>query len=95
VWRKQPCQDLTLSLAGLHKICSLIRYGKNMSIYDIARLAGVSITTVSRVLNKRRVREEVKQKILGIIAQYNYRPDPLAQCLARRKNGKTRYALSS
>jgi DNA-binding LacI/PurR family transcriptional regulator len=59
-----------------------------MSIYDIARLAGVSITTVSRVLNERKVREEVKQKILGIIAQYNYRPDPFAQSLARRKNGK-------
>jgi LacI family transcriptional regulator len=57
-----------------------------MSIYDIARLAGVSITTVSRVINKRKVREEVKQKILAIIAQYNYRPDPLAQSLARRKN---------
>ena len=59
-----------------------------MSIYDIARLAGVSITTVSRVINKRKVREEVKQKILGIIAQYNYCPDPYAQYLARRKNGK-------
>jgi DNA-binding LacI/PurR family transcriptional regulator len=59
-----------------------------MSIYDIARLAGVSITTVSRVLNERKVREDVKQKILGIIAQYNYRPDPFAQSLACRKNGK-------
>jgi|GEM_PF-5697597 len=59
-----------------------------MSIYDIARLAGVSITTVSRVLNKRRVREEVKQRILEIIAQNNYYPDPFAQCLARRKTIK-------
>jgi DNA-binding LacI/PurR family transcriptional regulator len=59
-----------------------------MSIYDIARLAGVSITTVSRVINKGKVGEENKQKILGIIAKYNYRPDPSAQCLARRKNCK-------
>lgn len=60
-----------------------------MSIYDIARLAGVSITTVSRVINKRKVREEVKKRILGIIAQYNYRPDPLAQSLARKKYSKS------
>ena len=57
-----------------------------MSIYDIARLAGVSITTVSRVINKRKVKEEVRQRILRIIAQCNYRPNPLAQSLARRKN---------
>lgn len=60
-----------------------------MSIYDIARLAGVSITTVSRVLNKKQVREELKQKILGIIARYNFRPDPYAQNLARRKNSQS------
>ena len=60
-----------------------------MSIYDIARLAGVSITTVSRVINNKQVRDEVRRKILGIIAQYDYRPDPFAQRLARRKNGKT------
>lgn len=29
------------------------RQGKNMNIYDIAKEAGVSITTVSRVINKR------------------------------------------
>jgi len=62
-----------------------------MSIYDIARLAGVSITTVSRVINKRKVREEVKQKILGIIARYNYRPNPLAQSLARRAKNRSFY----
>ena len=29
------------------------RQGKNMNIYDIAKEAGVSITTVSRVINKK------------------------------------------
>jgi len=61
-----------------------------MSIYDIAKLAGVSITTVSRVINdQKKVRQEIKTRILSIIAQYNYQPNPYAQYLGRRKNGKS------
>jgi LacI family transcriptional regulator len=61
-----------------------------MSIYDIARLAGVSITTVSRVINnQKKVGKERRLRVLEVIDKFEYRPDPLAQTLARRKNGKS------
>ena len=43
------------------------------SIKDIARLAGVSPSTVSRVLNEREyVREEVRQRVLDIVKEQGY-----------------------
>ena len=61
-----------------------------MSIYDIARLAGVPITTVSRVINnQKKVGKERRLRVLEVIDKFKYRPDPLAQTLARRKNGKS------
>lgn len=60
-----------------------------MNIKDIARLAGVSIATVSRVVNEsKRVGEEIKQRVLVIIRQYNYEPNPDARELALRRNGR-------
>ena len=38
------------------------RQGKNMNIYDIAKEAGVSITTVSRVINKKGYVSEKQEK---------------------------------
>jgi len=60
-----------------------------MNINDVARLAGVSITTVSRVINKNRgVKRENKQRVLWVIKTHNYEPDPYARYLAFRRNGK-------
>jgi DNA-binding LacI/PurR family transcriptional regulator len=48
---------------------------KNLTIKQIAEKAGVSIATVSRVMNhKSTVREDTKQKILDIMEQYNVNP---------------------
>lgn len=48
---------------------------QNLTIADIARMAGVSKTTVSFVLNdKPGVSEETRQKVLSIIEKTNYRP---------------------
>ncbi len=56
---------------------------KNLSIEDVARLAGVSITTVSRVINKiGTVKEKNRIKVLDAIKQLNYQPSVLAQRLA-------------
>jgi LacI family transcriptional regulator len=61
-----------------------------MSIYDIARLAGVSITTVSRVINnQKKVGKERRLRVLEVIDKFKYRPDPLAQTLARRKTARS------
>lgn len=54
-----------------------------MNIYDISQKAGVSIATVSRVLNKStKVSDKTKQKVLDVINEHNYIPNRFAQSLA-------------
>ena len=53
-----------------------------MTIYDISEKAGVSIATVSRVLNgSTNVSEKTKQKVLDVIRQYEYTPNAFARGL--------------
>ena len=54
-----------------------------MTINDVAALAGVSIKTVSRVLNKEPfVRPEMRDKVLRAVESLNYRPNFAARALA-------------
>ena len=53
-----------------------------MNIYDIAKEAGVSISTVSRVLNnKSNVKEDTKQKVEAVLEKHDYRPSAIARGL--------------
>lgn len=53
-----------------------------MNIYDIAKEAGVSITTVSRVINKKGyVSEATKAKIQEVLDRYEYQPSAIARGL--------------
>jgi len=53
------------------------------TINDVARLAGVSIKTVSRVMNNEpNVREETRTKVKDAAARLHYRPNLLARSLA-------------
>ena len=53
-----------------------------MSIQKIARLAGVSVATVSRVLNNNStVKEKNRKKVLQAITESNYQPNLLARQL--------------
>ena len=53
-----------------------------MTIYDIAKACGVSIATVSRVLNNSdKVSSKTRQKVLAVIKQENYTPNPFARGL--------------
>jgi LacI family transcriptional regulator len=55
----------------------------NVTIDDVAELAGVSIKTVSRVVNQEpNVREATRAKVDAAIAQLNYRPNKAARNLA-------------
>jgi len=57
-----------------------------MKIKDIAQLAGVSIATVSRVINNSSsVREKTRNMVLEIIKAKNYRPNITAQNLAKKE----------
>ena len=53
-----------------------------MNIYDIAKLAGVSIATVSRVVNDSpRVSEKTKLKVRAVMEENNYTPNVFARGL--------------
>lgn len=57
------------------------------NIYDVAREAGVSRSTVSRVLNNRsEVNEETRLKVLDAIQKLNYQPNATARSLALSKS---------
>jgi len=56
------------------------------TIYDIAKKAGVSIATVSRVVNKSEgISEETREKVLKVADELGYYPQAYAQGLARKK----------
>lgn len=59
------------------------KHGSGPTIENVASAAGVSIRTVSRVLNgSEQVNAETREKVLGIIATLDYRPSPRARALA-------------
>lgn len=61
--------------------------GKKLTITDIARLAGVSKKTVSRVINRSGlVKDDTRDKILKIVEEYDFTPDPQARALALRRS---------
>ena len=61
--------------------------GKIINIKDVAREAGVSIATVSRVLNGlSSVKKSNKARVEGAIKKLKFRPNVSAQRLAARRN---------
>lgn len=60
--------------------------GKAANIFDVARLAGVSHQTVSRVLNgATNVRPATKERVEQAMAQLRYSPSPAARALVTRR----------
>ena len=57
----------------------------NTTINDIAGLAGVAKSTVSRYLNGGNVSEKTKAKIRKVIEETNYEPNSFAQSLKAKK----------
>jgi LacI family transcriptional regulator len=56
------------------------------TLYDVARAAGVSTATVSRVMHGQdRVKPATRQRVLDVIAMLGYVPDGAAQSLSRRR----------
>jgi LacI family transcriptional regulator len=57
-----------------------------VTLHDVARLAGVSTATVSRVVHGQdRVRESTRARVQGAIEELGYVPDGAAQSLSRRR----------
>ncbi|MFE6699044.1 LacI family DNA-binding transcriptional regulator [Streptomyces sp. NPDC057718] len=63
--------------------------GNSSTIYDVAERAGVSITTVSNVLNRPgRVGAETRQRVLTVIEELGYTPKAAAVSHARKGVGR-------
>ena len=57
-----------------------------VTIYDVAREAGVSMATVSRVVNgNKNVKENTRKKDLEVIDRLDYRPNAVARGLASKR----------
>ncbi len=56
--------------------------GNEPTIYDVAKQAGVSISTVSRVLNNHpSVLPETREKVMKSVANLDFKPNPIARGL--------------
>ncbi|CAN7348258.1 LacI family DNA-binding transcriptional regulator [Paenibacillus sp. LjRoot153] len=68
-----------------------------VTIDDVAKMAGVSKTTVSRILNGNysQATEETKEKVLKIIRDLNYRPNPMARGLKQMRTNIIGIVLSN
>jgi transcriptional regulator, LacI family len=59
--------------------------GGRMKLEEIARLAGVSRTTASYVVNgkaeQHRISEKTRERVMAVVNQYNYKPDQAATAL--------------
>lgn len=66
------------------------------TIADVAKRAGVSMMTVSRVINKNdHVSEKTRRRVLQAIEELSYRPNMVARGLATRRNQMIAYVMSN
>lgn len=57
------------------------------TIKDVAKKAGVSISTVSRVINDSKpVSSEIKQRVLDVVEELEYKPNEIARTLVTKKS---------
>lgn len=57
------------------------------TIKDVAKIANVSVATVSRVINgSKPVSEEVKERVLKVIEEMSFKPNLMARGLAKKKS---------
>jgi len=60
---------------------------KTTTIRDVAQMAGVSVSTVSHVLNgnDQHVGTAARQRVLEVVEELNYRPNAIARSMVKRK----------
>lgn len=74
-----------------YRVC----YMGNVTIKDVAKLAGVSIATVSRVINDNYyVSPEIKEKVLQAIEDLDYYPNYVARSLKSEKTNSIGFLVS-
>ena len=57
------------------------------TLKDVAKLSGVTVTTISRMLNKRaNVSDKTRAKIEAAMQELDYQPNEIAQSLIKKKS---------
>lgn len=83
-------QDITQT-SKEQKILKLIHSNNNITISDVATIAGVSIGAVSRVLNNKedtiKISEKTRNRIIEVADILGYRANPFASALRTKKTG--------
>lgn len=64
-----------------------------LTIYDVAEKAGVSISTVSKVMNNQPIGKKTKQKVLKVAEELNYKPSVLASALTGKRTSTIGFLL--
>ena len=58
------------------------------TLTDVARMAGVSLTTASKAINgQARISEETRERVLAVARKLKYTPNPLARSLLSGRSG--------
>ena len=74
-----------------------------VTIKDVARMSGVSISTVSRVINDSKpVSSNIRDRVFKVIEETGYVPNPVARSLVMKKSqligvitpGSSQYTMS-
>ena len=69
---------------------------KTTTIKDIAKAAGVSIATVSRVINQsENVKPELAERVMSAVKKLNYSPNAVARSLKNSKTAVVAYLVSN
>ena len=67
---------------------------KKVTIVELAKMAGVSTATVSRIINNTgKVNEDTKKKVLELIEKYNYKPNVMAKSLKMNKSNMVGFVV--
>ena len=65
-----------------------------VTMAEVARLAGVSVTTVSHVINGTRpASERTRRRVLAAIERTGYRPNTIARALARAHHARAEHII--
>lgn len=71
-------------------------HNERATLHDVARVAGVSLATVDRVLHDRGgVRSRTIERVQSVVERLGYRPDPAAARLARKSVARLVFVLPS
>src|SRR5687768_17594501 len=87
---KMPVVSMLRSISYIATSIDHCLMEKKVSMKDIAKQLGISISTVSFVVNgkarEKRISEELTQRVLALVEELGYKPDALARSF---RTGKT------